>query len=116
MRLSVIKYQNNETVFYNPGVFQKNEDLIIFPFKEFDKFYNETVQSLNVVKHIIEDSLNPSSTPNPTMDLEHIEDWIKLIQEDMDLLIKFDVQTRLSSFNNRFLRKSQLQRKSLKYL
>ena len=101
MRLSVIKYQNNETVFYNPGIFQKSEDLIIFPFKEFDKFYNETFQSLNVVKHIIEDSLNPSSTsPNPTMDLEHIEDWIKLIQEDMGLLIKFDVQTRLSSFNN----------------
>jgi hypothetical protein len=101
MRLSVIKYQDDETVFYNPGVFQKSEDLIIFPFKEFDKFYNETVSSLNVVKHIIEDSLNPESTPNPIMDLEHIEDWIKLIQEDLDLLIKFDVQTRLSSFNNR---------------
>ena len=106
MRLSVIKYQDNETVFYNPGVFQKSEDLIIFPFKEFDKFYNETVQSLNVVKHMIEDSLNPSSTSNPTMDLEHIEDWIKLIQEDMDLLIKFDVQTRLTSFNNRIPEKT----------
>ncbi len=106
MRLSVIKYQDNETVFYNPGVFQKSEDLIIFPFKEFDKFYNETFQSLNVVKHIIEDSLNPSSTPNPNMDLEHIEDWIKLIQEDMDLLIKFDVQTRLTSFNNRIPEKT----------
>jgi hypothetical protein len=105
MRLSVIKYQNNETVFYNPGVFQKSEDLIIFPFKEFDKFYNETVSSLNVVKHIIEDSLNPESTPNPLQDLRHIEDWIKLIQEDLDLLIKFDVQTRLSSFNNRIHKK-----------
>jgi hypothetical protein len=112
MRLSVIKYQNNETVFYNPGVFQKSEDLIIFPFKEFDKFYNETVSSLNVVKHIIEEGLNPESTPNPLMDLEHIEDWIKLIQEDLDLLIKFDVQTRLSSFNNRIPEKKKAPRKA----
>jgi hypothetical protein len=40
------------------------------------------------------------------MDLEHIEDWIKLIQEDLDLLIKFDVQTRLSSFSNRIPKKT----------
>jgi hypothetical protein len=100
MRLSVIKYLDNEKVFYNPGIFSGNEDLIIFPFKEFDKFYNETVQSLNVAKRIIEDSLDPESTSNPTEDLEHVEDWINLIQEDMDLLIKFDVQTTLNSFHN----------------
>ena len=50
MRLSVIKYDDNETVFYNPLVFFKNEDLIIFPFKEFDDFYNETMGNLNVEK------------------------------------------------------------------
>ena len=62
MKLSVIKYHDNETVFYNPEIFLKSEDLIIFPFKGFDKFYNETIQSLNVVKRIIEDSLNSKST------------------------------------------------------
>lgn len=101
MRLSVIKHDDSETVFYNPVVFYKNEDLIIFPFKEFDKFYNDTVQNLNVVKSIIKDSLNPDSATNPTMDLEHVEDWINLIQEDMDLLIKFDTQTTLNSFQNK---------------
>lgn len=100
MRLSVIKYLDNEKIFYNPGIFSKDEDLIIFPFKEFDKFYNETVSSLNVVKRIIEDSLNPESTTNPAEDLEHVEDWINLIKEDMDLLIKFDVQTTLNSFHD----------------
>lgn len=99
MRLSVIKYMDNEKIFYNPGIFSKEEDMIIFPFKEFDKFYNETVSSLNVVKRIIEDSLNPESTTNPAEDLEHVEDWINLIKEDMDLLIKFDVQTTLNSFH-----------------
>jgi len=101
MRLSVIKYLNNETVFYNPEIFRKNEDMIIFPFEEFDKFYNEVVSSLNVVKRIIDDSLNSESTTNPLEDLEHAEDWINLIMEDMDLLIKFDVQTTLNSFSKR---------------
>jgi hypothetical protein len=111
MRLSAIKYLDNEKVFYNPGIFLKNEDLIIFPFKEFDKFYNETVSSLNVVKRIIEDSLNPESTTTPTEDLEHVEDWINLIQEDMDLLIKFDVQTTLNSFHNESTEKIKIPKK-----
>lgn len=100
MRLSVIKYSDNEKVFYNPEIFRKNEDLIIFPFKEFDKFYNETVCSLNVVKRIIDDSLNSKSNTNSLEDLEHVEDWINLIMEDMGLLIKFNVQTTLNSFSN----------------
>lgn len=98
MRLSVVKYHENEVVFYNSGIFQEKEDIITFPFKEFDKFYNETVQGLNIIRRMIEDSLNPDSTTNPKDDLEHIKDWIDLIQDDMDLLIKFDVQTRLNSF------------------
>lgn len=101
MRLSVIKHDDNETLFYNPGVFLKDEDLIIFPFKEFDKFYNETVQNLNVVTSIINDSLNSKSAISHTEDLECVEDWINLIKGDMDLLIKFNMQTTLNSFNGK---------------
>ena len=100
MKLSVIKYKPHETTLYNPTAFQKNEDLIIFPFKEFDKFYNETIQSLNVVKQIIEEALDPESTSNPKMKLEHVNNWVDLIRDDMDLLIKYDVQTKLNSFNS----------------
>ena len=100
MRLSVIKYLNDGRVFYNLVVFHKEEDLIIFPFQEFDKFYNETVQSLNVVKGLIRDSLNSDSAITPIQGLEYVEDWINLIKEDMDLLIKFDIQTTLKSFHN----------------
>ena len=98
MRLSVVKYHKNEVVFYNSGIFREKEDIITFPFKEFDKFYNETIQGLNIIRRMIEDSLNPDSTTNPKDDLEHIKDWIDLIQDDMDLLIKFDMQTKLNSF------------------
>ena len=105
MRLSVIRHSKTESVFYNPGVFQEDEDLIIFPFKEFDEFYNETVQSLNVVKNMIKDSLKSETTTNPLTDLKHIGDWINLIQEYMDFLIKFDTQTTLNSFNKSSIKK-----------
>lgn len=101
MRLSVVKHEDSETVFYNPAIFREDEDLIIFPFKEFDKFYNETVSSLNVVKNMIRDSLNSGAANNTPSTLEHIEDWINLIQEDMDFLIQFDTQTTLNSFNRK---------------
>lgn len=99
MRLMVIQHLKNETLTYNPGIFQANEDMIIFPFKEFDKFYNETISSLIVISKLIKESLDPSSTSNPHMDLDHINDWINLIQDDMGLLLKFNEQTTLKSFN-----------------
>jgi hypothetical protein len=98
MRFSVIKYEEEETVYYNPKTFYRDEDMIIFPFKEFDNFYNEIVQNLNVVKVIISDALN-SNTPHPPLtDLERIEDWINFIGEDVDLLLKFKMQSTLELF------------------
>ncbi len=52
MRFSVIKYEDEETVYYNPQNFYRDEDMILFPFKEFDNFYNELVQNLNVEKNL----------------------------------------------------------------
>ncbi|MGZ7136379.1 MAG: hypothetical protein ACXVHY_10925 [Methanobacterium sp.] len=100
MRLTVIKHHEKERNIYNPATFHENEDIIIFPFQEFDRFYNETVQNLNVVKNLIYDSLNPESNTNPLKDLEYMLDWINLLMDDMDLLIKFEVQTTLNSFHN----------------
>ena len=65
MRLTVIKHDDNGTIFYIPAVFTKNEDLIIFPFKEFDKFYNETAQNISIIKNIIKDYLKPDSAITP---------------------------------------------------
>lgn len=74
MRLSAIKHKPNETTLYNSHTFKEKEDLIIFPFKEFDKFYNETIQSLNVLKQTVREVLDPELTSNLKMDLEHIKD------------------------------------------
>lgn len=100
MRLSVVKNSKNETVIYNPATFTPDEDIIIFPFKEFDKFYNETVSRLNIIKGLIHASLDPNSSSNPLQNLNYLLDWINLLEKDVDLLVKFDVQTKLNSFNN----------------
>jgi|GEM_PF-1149506 len=98
MRFSVIKYEEEETVYYNPKTFYRDEDVIIFPFKEFDSFYNELVQNLNVVRCIISDALNLNSPHPPLTDLERVEDWINFIDEDVDLLLKFKMQSTLKLF------------------
>ena len=99
MRFSVIKYEQEETVYYNPKTFYRDEDVIIFPFKEFDNFYNELVQNLNVVKTFINDALNPNST-HPQLDLEQIEDQINILSKNVDHLLKFEMQTTLNYFQN----------------
>lgn len=101
MRFSVIKYEDEETVYYNPKNFYRDEDMILFPFEEFDNFYNELVQNLNVVKNIVSDALNSNSPHPPLADLERIEDWINFINEDVDLLLKFKMQSTLESFQRR---------------
>ena len=101
MRFSVIKYEEEETSYYNPKAFYRDENMIIFPFEEFDNFYNEMVQNLNVVKNILNEALSSDSPHPPIRDLERVEDWINLISEDVDLLLKFKMQSTLGSFRSR---------------
>lgn len=98
MRFSVIKYEEEETLYYNPRTFYRDEDVIIFPFKEFDSFYNELVHNLDVVKNITGTCLDSESISNPTENLRHSNDWINLIKDEVDLLLKFRIQTTLNSF------------------
>ena len=113
MRFSVIKYEEEKTTYYNPKAFYRDENMIIFPFREFDSFYNEMVQNLNVVKNIIHDALNSNSPHPPLTDLEHIGDWINLIDEDVDLLLKFKMQSTLESFQSRDSARTKLPLKTL---
>ncbi len=101
MRFSVIKYEEEETSYYNPKAFYRDENMIIFPFEEFDNFYNEMVQNLNVVKNILNEALSSDSPHPPIRDLERVEDWMNLISEDVDLLLKFKMQSTLGSFRSR---------------
>jgi hypothetical protein len=42
MRLAIIKLGKDETVFYNLGIFNENERIIIFPEAEFLHAYEDT--------------------------------------------------------------------------
>jgi len=99
MRFSAVKYEKEETFYYNPKIFYRDENLIIFPFNEFDNFYNELVQNLNKVKTNIKDTLN-SNSPHLQGDLDIIEDQINLIRDNVALLLQFEMQTTLNSFKN----------------
>ena len=46
MGLDVIEMDEDEQVFYNLGVFEKHEDLIVFPYMEFADFYDEIEKRL----------------------------------------------------------------------
>jgi len=113
MRFSVIKYEEEKTAYYNPKAFHRDENMIIFPFEEFDNFYNEMVQNLNVVKNIINEALSSDSPHPPLTDLERIEDWINLIDEDVDLLLKFKMQSTLKSFQSRNSARTKLSFRTL---
>jgi hypothetical protein len=39
MRMSIIRNEEDRTQYYRTGVFRKHEDLVIFPFWEFEAMY-----------------------------------------------------------------------------
>jgi hypothetical protein len=50
MRLSVVEMSEDETIFYNLGMFKEHEDLIVFPMHEFQNFYKEMEHRQNASK------------------------------------------------------------------
>ena len=94
MRLSVIEMGEDEQVFYNLGVFEKHEDLIVFPYMEFANFYDEIEKRLQCIKNIIHREC-PEEQPKVIRDMQpHLE----LLEKELEFLIDFDVQTTLESF------------------
>lgn len=53
MRLSVVEMSEDETIFYNLGVFREHEDLIVFPMHEFQNFYEEMEHRVRCIKNIV---------------------------------------------------------------
>lgn len=53
MRVSVIEYDNEERVFYNLRVFTKHEDLIVFPYTEFDHYYEEMQLRIRCLRNMV---------------------------------------------------------------
>jgi hypothetical protein len=113
MRLSIIKLGKEDTIFYNLGIFSEEEEIIIFPSPEFLKFYEKITKHIKAVNNIIKKTQTcPPSYSSPQA-LEHIENFVKQINHDMELLIKFEVQTTLESFKNKHLKQSETQKQKI---
>ena len=99
MRLSIIEYDNDERVFYNLGVFKKCEDLIVFPYTEFDSFYDEIELRIQCLRNIVNEVYQKSE--DPPEHLRHIEPHLQALEKEIKDLIDFEVQTNLESFNEK---------------
>lgn len=97
MRLGVIKASKYETTFYNMAIFNKDEDLIIFPYEEFLSDYDEITANLRIMGKVLKEVLaNPPDDPH--REFEILEHYLNKAREEFDPLLKFDIQTTLESF------------------
>ncbi len=99
MRLGVIKNSKYETAFFNMAVFKNEEDLIIFPYEEFLRTYDEISANIRIAgKVAIEVLADPPD--DPQRELEILDHYIGKAKGEFDLILKFDTQTTLGSFKN----------------
>jgi len=95
MRLSIIEMEKDETVFYNLGIFNEHEDLIVFPIHEFLDFYEEIEHRLICKKNIIKTEY----PADPVQASKYLDPHLELLESEIDGLLNFEVQTTLESFN-----------------
>lgn len=96
MRLSVVEMSEDETIFYNLRVFREHEDLIVFPMHEFQNFYEEMEHRVRCIKNIV--GMEGQILKDPTNTVRDLEPHLELLERELELLLDFDVQTTLESF------------------
>jgi hypothetical protein len=96
MRLSVVEMSEDETIFYNIGVFREHEDLIVFPMHEFQNFYEEMEHRVRCIKNIV--GMEGQILKDPTNTVRDLEPHLELLERELELLLDFNVQTTLESF------------------
>lgn len=99
MRLSIIEMDEDETIFYNLGVFKKHEDLIIFPYTEFELFYQEMELRIRCLRNVINELYQKNADP-PEF-IRHIDPHLEVLESQIKDLIDYDVQTTLESFTKK---------------
>ncbi|MDD1774099.1 MAG: hypothetical protein LUQ24_01065 [Methanobacterium sp.] len=98
MRLGVIKNSKDEASFLNMAIFKEEEDLIIFPYDEFLKSYDELTANLRIAGKVVKEVL-ADLPEDPKREFEILEHYIQKAEGEVDPLLKFDTQTTLISFS-----------------
>ncbi|GAB4313018.1 MAG: hypothetical protein Kow0019_12230 [Methanobacteriaceae archaeon] len=99
MRLSIIQIGKDESVFYNLGIFKEDEKLIVFPFYEFENYYEDNRLHIKAIRELIIEGLGVRNNTTPVSALLKIKDHILEMDSYSDKLMDFDVQTTLKSFS-----------------
>jgi hypothetical protein len=100
MRLAIIKMDKSEIIFYNLPIFKEYEDLIVFPYDEFLKSYDETLSYLKIISKVLKE-VQADPPVNPQREFEIIQTYLENVQKFIDPLLKFETQTTLESFNKK---------------
>ena len=100
MRLAIIKMDKSEIIFYNLPIFKEYEDLIVFPYDEFLKSYDETLSYLKIISKVLKE-VQADPPVNPQREFEIIKTYLENVRKFIDPLLKFETQTTLESFNKK---------------
>jgi len=98
MRMSIIRNEEDRTQYYRTGVFRKHEDLVIFPFWEFEAFYQDLKHLNHLVSNVLEYGLSGQRGYTPEDGAIYAQNYLERIQENLDNLTRYEVQTEIESF------------------
>jgi hypothetical protein len=98
MRMSVIRNEEDRNQHYRTGVFRKHEDLVIFPFWEFEAFYQDLKHLHQLVSNVLEYGQSGERGYTPEDGIVYAQNYLERIEELMDSLTHYQVQTEIESF------------------
>ncbi|MDP3066895.1 MAG: hypothetical protein Q8N08_09185 [Methanobacteriaceae archaeon] len=98
MRMTIIRNIEDEKLYYKTGAFRMHEDLVIFPYWEFDALYNDLKYLTRLLNNVLEGGVSGLGDYTPEDGIKYAENYIKIIQEQLDNLTRYDVQTEIINF------------------
>ena len=81
MRMSVIRNEEDRTQYYRTGVFRRDEDLVIFPFWEFEAFYQDLKHLHQLVGNVLEYGQNGERGCTPEDGIVHAQNYLERMEE-----------------------------------
>lgn len=98
MRMSVISNEEDRNQYYRTGVFRKHEDLVVFPFWEFEAFYKDLKHLHQLVSNVLEYGQSGRRGYTPEDGIVYAQNYLERIEDLMDSLSRYQVQTEIDSF------------------
>ncbi|MBU4608519.1 MAG: hypothetical protein KKA38_08470 [Euryarchaeota archaeon] len=95
MKSLKMKKPEDEVILYSHGVFNLDEELLVFSLKDFLIFQGDVQESLDHALEIVNDSRNNNSSHGPRVDAQRTLNWIKKTEENLQKIKKDDGQKRL---------------------